>query len=238
MSCRYHFSFGFGKPAWLAVAVALSAAIACDQAKTTPVSVTKERSQAVLGVATTQVQAATPAASSNPVSTAAKAPRKLCGGALSSKGAEISGERMSRRVAEGERDLPEKMPLSSRYTWINFWAAWCVPCKEEIPRLLEWERKLNAAGVGFRVVFVSLDDDERQLTAFLAQQPQVGLRRSYWLEEGTPRTDWLNKVSLKSAMELPAHLIVDASAKVRCKIQGAIEDADYPQLLGLLQGSR
>lgn len=228
----------FAAPSALAVALALTAASACDQAKTTPVTVTKERSQAVLGAATTQVQAATPAPVSTPVSTTPRAARKLCGGALSSKGSELSGEPMSRRVAEGERDLPEKLPLSSRYTWINFWAAWCVPCKEEIPHLLDWEKKLNAAGISFRVVFISLDDDERQLSAFLAQQPSAGLRRSYWLEEGTPRIDWLNKVSLKPGMELPAHLIVDASAKVRCKIQGAIEDSDYPQLLGLLQGAR
>lgn len=218
--------------------LALVCATACDQAKSTPVSVTRERSQAVLGAASAQVQAATPAATSVSVPSAPKVPRKLCGGALASRGTELSGEPMSRRVAEGERDLPEKIPFSSRYTWVNFWAAWCVPCKEEIPRLLDWEKKLNAAGVSFRVVFVSLDDDERQLTAFLANQPSTGLRRTYWLEEGTRRTDWLNKVSMKADMELPAHLIVDAASKVRCKIQGAIEDADYTQLLGLLNGSR
>jgi thiol-disulfide isomerase/thioredoxin len=212
-------------------------AVGCDESKTPPVTVTRERSQAVLG--STNISAAMPGPTPT-VSAAAppKAPRKLCGGALASKGSEISGEPMARRVAEGERDLPEKLPLSTQYTWINFWAAWCVPCKEEIPRLLDWEKKLNAAGVSFRVVFVSLDDDERQLTAFLGKQPPTGLRRTYWLEEGNPRTDWLAKVSMKPGMELPAHLIVDAAAKVRCKIQGAIEDNDYSQLLGLLHGSR
>lgn len=216
----------------------LVCATACDQAKSTPVSVTRERSQAVLGSPSAQVQAATPVAVTQNAPAVPKAQRKLCGGALSTKGAELSGEPLSRRVAEGERELPEKIPFHARYTWVNFWAAWCVPCKEEIPRLLDWERKLNAAGVSFRVVFVSLDDDERQLTAFLANQPSTGLRRTYWLEEGTRRTDWLNKVSMKSDMELPAHLIVDAASKARCKIQGAIEDADYAQLLGLLNGTR
>lgn len=227
-----------GRARSAALTLALLGTWACDQAKSTPVTVTNERSQAVLGAAPAQVQAVSQAATVASLGTTSKVARRLCGGALATKGSEISGEPMSRRVAEGERDLPEKLPLSTRYTWINFWAAWCVPCKEEIPRLLEWERKLNAAGVSFRVVFVSLDDDERQLTAFLAQQPSTGLRRSYWLEEGNPRTDWLSKVTLKPGMELPAHLIVDASAKVRCKIQGAIEDSDYSQLLGLLQGSR
>lgn len=217
--------------------LSLVALLSCDEKKTTPVTVTRERSQAVLGTASVVAAAPTPTPTA-PAATQPRPPRKLCGGALSTKGSEISGEPMSRRVADGERDLPEKLPLSAQYTWINFWAAWCVPCKEEIPRLLDWEKKLNAAGVSFKVVFVSLDDDERQLTAFLAQQPSAGMRRTYWLEEGNRRTDWLSKVSMKPDMELPAHLIVDASARVRCRIQGAIEDADYPQLHGLLHGQR
>jgi thiol-disulfide isomerase/thioredoxin len=217
--------------------LAVLACVGCDQARTTPVTVTRERSQAVLGAAPATAAIAAPT-TNVAVPAQPKAARRLCGGTLSTKGVELSGEPMSRRMAEGERELAEKLPLSTQYTWVNFWAAWCVPCKEEIPRLLDWEKKLNAAGVSFRVVFVSLDDDERQLTAFLGQQPTTGLRRTYWLEEGNRRTDWLTKVSMKPDMELPAHLLVDAAAKVRCKVQGAIEDSDYSQLLGLLHGSR
>jgi thiol-disulfide isomerase/thioredoxin len=215
----------------------LHGVVGCDQGRTTPVTVTRERSQAVLGPATASVPI-TPPVVEVAAAPQSKIPRRLCGGSFGSRGSELSGEPMSHRAAEGERDLPEKIGLSAQYTWINFWAAWCVPCKEEIPRLLSWESKLNAAGVSFKVVFLSLDDDERQLTAFLDKQPSAGLRRSYWLEEGNRRTDWLSKVGMKPDMQLPAHLIVDAAGKVRCKIQGAIEDSDYTQLLGLLHGSR
>ncbi|HEY5960782.1 MAG TPA: TlpA disulfide reductase family protein [Polyangiaceae bacterium] len=228
----------------LSALFAVLAASACDEHKTPPVTVTRERSQAVMGTSPApDTQTLTSVAPDAPKVVGEKLggmkpPRRLCGGALSSKGSELSGEPMARRAAEGERDLPEKLTFSTQYTWINFWAAWCVPCKEEIPRLLDWEKRLTAAGIGFKVLFVSLDDDERQLTAFLGKQPPNGLRRSYWLDDGAPRTDWLAKVGMKPDMELPAHLLVDASAKVRCKIQGAIEDSDYAQLLGLLNGSR
>jgi thiol-disulfide isomerase/thioredoxin len=209
---------------------------ACDENKTQPVTVTRERSQAVLGaapVATTAPSVARPSVIATP-----KTPRKLCGGALHEKGPEISTEGMARRAADGERELPERLDTRSQFTWINFWAAWCVPCKEEIPLLIEWEKKLKAAGVDFKLIFVSLDDDERQLRSFLDQQPVTGLRRTYWLTEGSMRTDWLGKVSMKADMELPAHLLIDNSSKVRCKVQGAIESSDYAQLLGLLNGNR
>jgi thiol-disulfide isomerase/thioredoxin len=208
----------------------------CDEDKTKAPTVTRERSQAVLGAA--------PAPTTSPelpkaaVATTPKTPRKLCGGQLSTKGSELSTETLSRRAADGERDLPERLDLRAKYTWINFWAAWCVPCKEEIPLLIEWEKKLKAQGVDFKLVFVSLDDDERQLQSFLNAQPATGLRRTYWLAEGSARSEWLGKVGMRADMELPAHLLVDDSRKVRCKVQGAIEAGDYPQLFGLLNGSR
>jgi thiol-disulfide isomerase/thioredoxin len=169
---------------------------------------------------------------------APKTTRKLCGGALSSKGSEISVDAISQRVAPGERELSEHPSFKTAFTWVNFWAAWCVPCKEEIPLLLEWEKRLVKEGVDFKLIFVSLDDDERQLRTFLEQQPANGLRRTYWLREGRERTEWLAKVGLSDGMELPAHLLADSSGKARCKVQGAIESSDYSQLLGLVHGSQ
>ena len=39
---------------------------------------------------------------------------------------------------------------------INFWATWCVPCKEEIPWFIEFERKYKDQGLA--VVGISLDE--------------------------------------------------------------------------------
>lgn len=209
----------------------------CDETKTQPTTVTRERSQAVLGASV--VANPTPEVVPQKAEPAKpKTPRKLCGGSLSSKGSELSTDTVARKQATAERPLPERIDVSQGTTWINFWAAWCVPCKEEIPILLGWEKKLRADGLDFKVVFVSLDDDERQLSSFLEQQPAQGLRRSYWLTEGSKRTEWLGKVGMKADMELPAHLIVDGSGTVRCKLQGAIEESDFSQLSEMLHAKR
>jgi thiol-disulfide isomerase/thioredoxin len=118
---------------------------------------------------------------------------------------------------------------------VNFWAAWCKPCKEEIPRLLRFERELSQSSPGFKLSFVSLDDDERQLGAFLAEQPASGLRRSYWLKEGKEREEWLKGAGLEPDPDLPFHLLFDAKGKLRCVVKGALEDADLVALKTLLR---
>ncbi len=118
-----------------------------------------------------------------------------------------------------------------KWTWVNFWAAWCVPCREEIPRLKAWEQRLGAR---LRVEFVSIDDDQRQLEQFLNGQPSGGLRASFWLKEGKEREDWLLAAAVDPDPELPLHLLVDARGKVRCKVQGAVEDADFAAVQALV----
>src|SRR6266567_8042872 len=41
---------------------------------------------------------------------------------------------------------------------LNFWATWCVPCREEMPMFVEMEKEYGPRGVVF--VAASLDDRE------------------------------------------------------------------------------
>src|SRR5690606_20944954 len=128
---------------------------------------------------------------------------------------------ISQATAPGESALGKSFPVGKgKVTWVNFWAAWCVPCKEEIPRLLAWEKTLSREGKAFELVFVSLDDDERQLQDFLEQQGADGMRRRYWLREGSQRQEWLSRVGMDSDPRLPAHLVVSARGETHCVIDG------------------
>jgi thiol-disulfide isomerase/thioredoxin len=195
-----------------------------------------QRSQAIEGTATatTAAEPDSAPAPSAPGSVSKKPRAPLCGGALDSEGRAVARKPIGRRGASGETDLPVDPSFTGGYTWVNFWAAWCVPCKEEIPRLLDWQKRISASGKSFRVLFVSLDDDERQLEKFLGDQPAGGLRSTYWLREGKEREEWLLGAGVDPDPDLPMHLLLDAKGKVRCTVRGAVEDSDYPGLLALL----
>ena len=210
--------------------------LACDTVaeKDAPMA-TNERSQVVIQKG--PVPLTTPAA----ISVAAAAPpapkkaRTLCAGKLGEPGRAFPKKRPSRAAAKGSPELPETLPVASgKWTWVNFWAAWCAPCKEEIPRLLGFERKLTEAGAPFRLSFVSLDDDERQLNDFLTGQPSDGLHASYWLKEGSEREDWLKSAGQSADAPLPFHLLVDPKGKIRCAIQGAVEEGDFAEISSIV----
>ena len=196
---------------------------------------TNERSQVVIqkGPITPSAPAMVAVLASQPV--APKKPRSLCAGQLTEGGRAFPRKHLSRAAAKNAQDLPEILSVSGgKWTWLNFFAAWCAPCKEEIPRLLAFEKQLGAAGAPFRLSFISLDDDERQLSDFFEAQPNSGLRASYWLREGSEREDWLKAAGQNPDAPLPFHLLVDPKGKIRCAIQGAVEDGDYAQIAAIV----
>jgi thiol-disulfide isomerase/thioredoxin len=133
---------------------------------------------------------------------------------------------------------PATLPIGvGKWVWVNLWAAWCGPCKEEMPRLVAWQDKLRSAGVLIDLAFVSMDDDERETRRFLEAQPPGGVRATYWLPEGE-RSGWLGALGLKGATQLPVQTLVAPSGQVACVIEGAVEDRDYPAIATLVGAKR
>lgn len=218
----------------LALFIAALGLGACDEnnANTNtknPAPPSKDRSNAVL--ASSAKPAASPpsaSAASNSPAPVNTAPRKLCAEPL--KRPAPKG-RLQTAVAPNESAPTPSIPFGvGKWVWVNLWAAWCKPCKEEMPRLLEWQKKLSAGGVLIELAFISLDDDERQLHRFLEAQPQGGVRASYWLSEGTGRSSWLSALGVKENVDLPVHALFAPSGDLSCIIQGAVEERDYGAL--------
>lgn len=222
----------------LSVALAALACGACNEGDRKPVTVTRERSQAVVASGAGTATSSTTAAANSPAAPSAapaQPARKLCAGQMDRPGKPFPKLPMAQTAAPSARSLPAQLDTQGNWTWVNFWAAWCGPCKEEIPRLRSWEKKLNAAGKSFALAFISMDDDPRQLAQFLASQPEAGLQSTYWLQEGDMRERWLTAAGVSADPELPFHLLVDPQSKIRCVVNGAVEDHDFETVESLVR---
>ncbi|WP_437567816.1 TlpA family protein disulfide reductase [Sorangium sp. So ce542] len=222
--------------ALVALAVAAGLAGGCEGEKADlppPPTPGQGRSNAVTapGGAATAASAKAPASAA--VEAAPAAPRLLCAGQSPRPAPSAGG--LTAVAASGAEKPPANIGFGvGKWVWVNFWAAWCKPCLEEMPRLLGWQQKLRAAGVLIDLAFISIDDDERQLSRFLEAQPGNGVRASYWLPDGPQRAGWLRALGVKETTELPIHALAAPSGQVTCVIQGAVEDSDYPTIAALL----
>jgi thiol-disulfide isomerase/thioredoxin len=58
-----------------------------------------------------------------------------------------------------EKQLPVVIQENpSQVVLVNFWATWCIPCREEFPDLVRLHQERQASG--FTVISVSIDDPE------------------------------------------------------------------------------
>jgi len=59
--------------------------------------------------------------------------------------------------------------------FVNFWATWCPPCREEMPSMMALGRDLEARYPGkFRMLAVSVDDGWDPIRSFFAAEPYRG----------------------------------------------------------------
>jgi thiol-disulfide isomerase/thioredoxin len=220
----------------MALVVSAGLAVGCDQQKPDlpqPPTPEQGRSNAV----TASSQSAAVAAPTATATATAHVPRQLCNGQSARPVPTVGG--LSPVSAAGVESLPANIGFGvGKWVWMNFWAAWCKPCLEEMPRLLGWQQKLRAAGVLIDLAFVSLDDDQRQLSRFLEAQAGNGVRASYWLADGPARAGWMRALGAKETPELPLHAIAGPNGQVACVIQGAVEESDYPAIAALLGAKR
>jgi hypothetical protein len=91
-----------------------------------------------------------------------------------------------------------------------------------MPLLAAWARDLRARGAALRVVFLSLDDDERQLQRYMRGEG-AGIEGDFlWAEEAEVRTRFLAAAGLGDSPTLPVQVLIDPAGKLRCVRVGSI----------------
>jgi cytochrome c-type biogenesis protein len=100
--------------------------------------------------------------------------------------------------------------LQGQVVLLNFWATYCIPCREEIPALNSLQNELQAKGL--RIVGASLDDDAEGVNAY---QKEVAKFDYQVLLGGSDA-----KVKFQQSV-LPTTYLIDRQGRIRQKVIGA-----------------
>ena len=108
---------------------------------------------------------------------------------------------------------------------INFWAAWCTPCRAEIPQFVMLQDKYRSRG--FQAVGISLDDPEGALRDFCRES---GV--NYPIVKGNQKI----AEAFGGVLGLPTTFLIGRDGLIRAKYQGATDFSKLEQeITALLQ---
>jgi thiol-disulfide isomerase/thioredoxin len=130
----------------------------------------------------------------------------------------------------------KQVPLSSlkgKVVVVNFWATWCGPCREELPRLRRLAADLEGKGVQFVAVSIDEPKDESKIRPLLEQlHVTPGGNFAVWVGS--------NQYALQSfglGGVVPGTVVIGPDGNIVTRIQGEARNADIQSAVGwLLQG--
>jgi peroxiredoxin len=108
--------------------------------------------------------------------------------------------------AEGKEVSLYEIVSKSKITLLNFWASWCMPCREEIPDLKNLHKEFNHRG--FSIISVSLDNN------FDKWQAAINKDSMLWTHVSELNGRKETGAKLYRVNALPASVLIDSNGSI------------------------
>ncbi|MEO8737801.1 MAG: TlpA disulfide reductase family protein, partial [Edaphobacter sp.] len=108
--------------------------------------------------------------------------------------------------------------LRGQIVVLSFWATWCAPCQEELPRISKLSEEFGGRNVHFVAVSIDEAKDRVKIEPYLVKQ---NIHLDVWVGGNS---DMLGRFGLGDIV--PGTLILDEQGQVITRIMGEAKDED------------
>ncbi len=113
------------------------------------------------------------------------------------------GESVSEFEIPGFAQAQSLSELKGKWIYLDFWASWCVPCRQSFPFMNDMQTKLQ--GKNIQIIAVNVDVKKTDAERFLLQNP------SKFPVAYDPKGELPRKMNLKS---MPTSYLINPQGKV------------------------
>jgi len=99
-----------------------------------------------------------------------------------------------------------------------------------MPEIDAFAQRVRSGGGALRVVFLSLDDDERQLRRYLESEDGRRLQGEVlWVKDEAQRASFFSALGVSNPPTLPVQVLLDPKGRMRCLRVGRITPRELDQ---------
>ena len=116
--------------------------------------------------------------------------------------------------------------LKGKYVYIDVWATWCGPCRQEIPHLKVLEEKFHGKNIHF--VSISVDNRQKDWARMVTKDNMTGIQLY-----GGPRAQIMVDYKIEG---IPRFLLIDREGRIINSDMTRPSDPDTEKTLNALEG--
>lgn len=125
--------------------------------------------------------------------------------------------------AKGLKEIIEKR--NGKALFINFWATWCIPCREEFPDLVKLYNKYKKDRIEFITISIDYPDEiDSKILPFLKEMKN---EMTTYVFNHSNSGEFINFVNKDWSGDLPATALYDKSGKQKIFFSGKKSYKDF-----------